>query len=58
MRRFAITVFAVLAIAIAAMAQSAIHVCRTDGSIITVADSTIRGMEWVNVDSQGVAHAN
>jgi hypothetical protein len=58
MKRFAMMVFAVLAIAIAAMAQSAIHVCRTDGSIITVADSTIRGMEWVNVDSQGVAHAN
>jgi hypothetical protein len=57
MKRFAM-VFAVLAIAIAAMAQSAIHVCRTDGSIITMADSTIRGMEWVNVDSQGVAHAN
>jgi hypothetical protein len=58
MKRFAMMVFAVLAIAIAAMAQSAIHVCRTDGSIITLADSTIRGMEWVNVDSQGVAHAN
>ena len=58
MKRFTMIMMAMVAIATAAFAQSKIYVYCNDGNIVTIPDSTIRGMECSKVDSQMVTHTN
>jgi hypothetical protein len=58
MRRFAMTIMAVVTIAAAVFAQNSVYICRNDGNVVTIPDSIIQSMECSKVDSQEVTHTN